>query len=59
MQLQQKIEAVYRNRELLKEQQYQDAIREAIEEIDDVEGDSTLEASADGDVAKETENTEE
>ncbi|MBA9075069.1 DNA gyrase subunit A [Flavobacterium gossypii] len=32
---------------------------EAIEEIDDVEGDSTLEASADGDVAKETENTEE
>src|SRR6185312_14915729 len=34
MQLQQKIEAVYRNRELLKEQQYQDAIREAIEEID-------------------------
>lgn len=34
MQLQQKIEAVYQNRELLKEQQYQDAIREAIEEID-------------------------
>lgn len=33
---------------------------EAIEEIvDDVEGDSTLEASADGDVAEETENTEE
>jgi len=34
MQLQQKIEAVYQNRELLKEQEYQDAIREAIEEID-------------------------
>ncbi|RKS20353.1 DNA gyrase subunit A [Flavobacterium endophyticum] len=33
---------------------------EAIEEIvDDVEGDSTLETSADGDVAEETENTEE
>lgn len=33
---------------------------EAIEEIvDDVEGDGTLETSADGDVAEETENTEE
>jgi len=34
MQLQQKIEAAYQNRELLKEQTYQDAVREAIEDID-------------------------
>lgn len=34
MQLQQKIEAAYLNRELLKEQTYQDAVREAIEDID-------------------------
>lgn len=34
MQLQQKIEAAYQNRELLKEQEYQDAVRAAIEDID-------------------------
>lgn len=34
MQLQQKIEAAYQNKELLKEQEYQDAVRAAIEDID-------------------------